>query len=512
MQRSILDRIYIAFLGILIASFGVLIVFTSYMTSRSLVSEKTETLSNEASLIASQTILGYLSGRYSQEDLSGLFDYYSSALDADVWYIDEYGRVVATSQARVTNASETGSTQSEEEAEISQSAKAATEKKTVEIPYNIYQLDSDYKINENYSMTGDFYGVYDNEMIAVNVAVSVDILDADRRVTRSDQRGALILLATSSQVNEQMKSIYSIILIPCLVIIVIAFVFLAVVSRKVLTPVKKLSQVAEEYSKGNLDVRTDIHSSDEIGQLAESMEYMADELAKLEDYRRDFVSNISHDFRSPLTSIKGYIEAMKDGTIPPEKQERYLDIVLNETQRLTKLTQGLLDLNKLESYGPYLKISDFDIIDVIKSTLNTFEIKGIEKQVAIYLNNHAEKTIVMADKTKIQQVIYNLIDNALKFTPEGKHIYVTVTDKEKDDKIHISVRDEGIGMDGDMQKKIFVRFYKGDSSRGKDKTGTGLGLAITKEIIKAHNEMITVTSKEGEGTEFVFTLSKAKAG
>ena len=148
---------------------------------------------------------------------------------------------------------------------------------------------------------------------------------------------------------------------------------------------------------------------------------------------------------------------------------------------------------------------------MINATLNTFEIKCIEKGVAIYLNNHAEDTVVMADKTKIQQVIYNLIDNALKFTPKGKKIYVTVTDKEKDDKLHISIKDEGMGMDEETQKKIFIRFYKGDSSRGKDKTGSGIGLAITKEIIKAHHEVITVNSKIDEGTEFVFTLSKASA-
>ncbi len=492
MQHSILDRIYIAFLAILIVSFGVLIVFTSFMTRRSLVSEKTETLSNEADLIASQTILGYLSGRYSQDDLKVLFNYYSTALNADVWYVDEYGRVVATSHVMETD----------------ESGKVLEKQTEVAIPVNIYQLDPDYRIDASHSTTGSFYDLYSSDVISVNVPVHVDILDANQQVKRSDPHGAIILLATASQINEQLRNIFSIVLIPCLVIIVIAFIFLAVVSRKVLTPVKRLSQVANEYSKGNLDERTDIHSSDEIGQLAESMEYMADELAKLEDYRRDFVSNISHDFRSPLTSIKGYIEAMKDGTIPPEKQERYLDIVLNETQRLTKLTQGLLELNKLESYGPYLKLSEFDIIDVIKSTLNTFEIKGIERQVAIYLNNHAENTVVTADKTKIQQVIYNLIDNALKFTPDGKRIFVTVTETE--DKLHVSVRDEGMGMDEEMQKKIFIRFYKGDPSRGKDKTGTGLGLAITKEIIKAHNEVITVTSKVGEGTEFVFTLSKAK--
>ena len=494
MQHSILDRIYIAFLAILIVSFGVLIVFTSFMTRRSLVSEKTETLSNEASLIASQTILGYLSGRYSQEDLKVLFNYYSKALNADVWYVDEYGRVVATSHVSETD----------------ESGEVIKNQKEINIPDNIYQLDPDYEIDTNHSQNGSFYELYPSDVISVNVPVQVDILDSSQRIIRSDPHGAIILLATSSQINEQLRNIFSIVIIPCLVIIVIAFIFLAVVSRKVLTPVKRLSQVANEYSKGNLEERTDIHSSDEIGQLAESMEYMADELAKLEDYRRDFVSNISHDFRSPLTSIKGYIEAMKDGTIPPEKQERYLDIVLNETQRLTKLTQGLLDLNKLESYGPYLKITEFDIIDVIKSTLNTFEIKGIERNVAIYLNNHAENTVVMADKTKIQQVIYNLIDNALKFTPDGKRIYVTVTDAEKDDKLHVSVRDEGMGMDEETQKKIFIRFYKGDPSRGKDKTGTGLGLAITKEIIKAHNEVITVTSKVGEGTEFVFTLSRGK--
>jgi signal transduction histidine kinase len=156
---------------------------------------------------------------------------------------------------------------------------------------------------------------------------------------------------------------------------------------------------------------------------------MASELSKLEEYRHEFISNISHDFRSPLTSIRGYVTAMLDGTIPPEKQSRYLGIVLDETNRLTKLTQGLLDLNNLESYGPYVKMTEFDIIDVINKTLNTFEIKCIEKGVAIYLNNHATETMVMADKTKIQQVIYNLLDNAFKFTPAGKKIYFTLVDE-----------------------------------------------------------------------------------
>jgi signal transduction histidine kinase len=182
---------------------------------------------------------------------------------------------------------------------------------------------------------------------------------------------------------------------------------------------------------------------------------------------------------------------------------------MDETNRLTKLTQGLLDLNRLEIYGPYLNLTDFDFIDIVKTTLNTFEIKCIDKNVAIYLNNHAEATVVTADKTKIQQVFYNLIDNAIKFTPPEKRIYITIN--EKDEKLLVTIKDEGIGMNEDTQKKIWTRFYKDDTSRGKDKAGTGLGLAITKEIIKAHNESIEVFSKEGEGSKFVFTLTKAKS-
>ena len=265
--------------------------------------------------------------------------------------------------------------------------------------------------------------------------------------------------------------------------------------------------MAQDYSTGDFDAKTGIHTKDEIGQLADSMEYMASELSKLEEYRHDFISNISHDFRSPLTSIRGYVTAIQDGTIPPEKQERYLGIVLDETNRLTKLPQGLLDLNRLEMYGPYLKLTDFDFIEIVISSLNTFEIKCIDKNVAIYLNNHAEATVVTADKTKIQQVVYNLLDNALKFTPSGKNIYINIV--EQGEKLRISIKDEGIGMSEETQKKIWTRFYKDDTSRGKDKEGTGLGLAITKEIIKAHNETITVSSTEGKGSEFVFTLPKA---
>ena len=503
MQRSVLDRIYIAFLLILIVSFGFLIFFISYFTRRSLISEKQSTLSNEATLISSEAITYYMTGDISKPQLASYLNYYSGTLKADIWYVDSNGEIVATSGyfEEIKAGTETDST-------VSSKSVVGILKS---LPSSIYDLDKNYDITEKFFTVSDFYGVYSDKVISVNtpVVISVQMASGGPGNPQDLNCGALIIHSTTEDINSMMKNIYSITFIPCLVIIVISFALLQIVSHKVLRPIKKLAEVAQDYSKVDFDVETGIKSSDEIGQLADSMEYMASELSKLEEYRHDFISNISHDFRSPLTSIRGYVTAIQDGTIPPEKQERYLGIVLDETNRLTKLTQGLLDLNRLEIYGPYLNLIDFDFIDIVKTTLNTFEIKCIDKKVAIYLNNHAEATIVTADKTKIQQVLYNLIDNALKFTPSNKNIYINII--EKGDKLHVSVKDEGIGMNEDTQKKIWTRFYKNDTSRGKDKGGTGLGLAITKQIIKAHNETIDVYSKEGEGSEFVFTLTKASA-
>ena len=220
---------------------------------------------------------------------------------------------------------------------------------------------------------------------------------------------------------------------------------------------------------------------------------MASEVSKLDIYRKNFIANISHDFRSPLTSIKGYLFAMLDGTIPPEKYNRYLGVVLNEANRLTKLTEGLLELNDFDTKGPILKMSDFDVADVVRLTRNTVEVLCDKKNIELRIKCPAQNTIVYADRMKIGQVVYNLVDNAIKFRPENGTITVAITNKN--DKVFISVKDQGPGISKEKRNKVFDRFYKADASRGKDKQGTGLGLAITKEIIKKQ-----------KGSEFIFSL------
>ena len=233
---------------------------------------------------------------------------------------------------------------------------------------------------------------------------------------------------------------------------------------------------------------------------------MAAQLKDMDDYQKKIVANVSHDFRSPLTSIKGYVEAMTDGTIPPELYSKYLNIILFETERLTDLTGDLLTLNEFDTKELMLDKTEFDIQEVIKGTAESFEAVCTPKHISIELLLMPGSVIVYADKRKIQQVLYNLIDNAIKFSENESSITIEVS--PKNEKVFISIKDNGIGIPRKDLNKIWERFYKSDLSRGKDKKGTGLGLSIVKEVIQAHDEHINVISTEGVGTEFIFSLGR----
>ena len=198
---------------------------------------------------------------------------------------------------------------------------------------------------------------------------------------------------------------------------------------------------------------------------------------------------------------------MLDGTIPPELYEKYLNIVLNETERLRKLTNSLLTLNNLNTKGMLLDISRFNINAVIRNTAASFEGTCRQKMIAIELILTGDELYVKADVGKIQQVLYNLLDNAIKFSHEDSIIRIETT--EKHNKVFVSVKDSGIGIPKDELKQIWERFYNSDLSRGRDKKGTGLGLSITREIIRSHGENINVISTEGVGSEFIFSLPVA---
>lgn len=274
-------------------------------------------------------------------------------------------------------------------------------------------------------------------------------------------------------------------------------------------PLKQIRLAAMEYAKGNFEYEgLKVANDDEIGDVASSLKYMSKQLNNSRTYQKEFISNISHDFRSPLTSIKGYIEAIMDGTIPPEEQNKYLSIVLSEANRLEKLTTGLRELNSWNSTGPELIFDDFNMESVIASTVETFQGSCEKKHIELVIQFPSKHFNVNADKGKIEQVLYNLLDNAIKFSNPSSKIIIRLYNKG--DKQYCSVKDFGMGIPSDSVDKIWQRFYKTDLSRGRDKTGSGIGLAIVKEIIMAHNETIDVISTEGVGTEFVFSIKKSK--
>lgn len=316
-------------------------------------------------------------------------------------------------------------------------------------------------------------------------------------------------------ISKPMSTIYSVrdtfltdLFIVTVVNFMLSLFILFLFTFAVYKPLGKITEGAKEFASGNLGHRIRVHSNDEMGYLADTMNFMADELKKNTDYQRKFISNVSHDFRSPLTSIKGFSEAMCDGTIPPEMHERYLKIISRETDRLDKLTRGVLMLNSMDQDTAVLNMEKFDINEVLRSTAAVFEGSCRKRKISIRLVLLGEHLMVFADRERIEQVVYNLLDNAVKFSDKNSEIELETS--EKHGKCFVTVRDKGCGIPKDHLTHIWDRFYKADSSRGKDRSGTGLGLSIVKEIITAHNQTISCVSTENVGTAFTFTLALAK--
>lgn len=348
-----------------------------------------------------------------------------------------------------------------------------------------------------YYFEGDFFGTFDHDTLSVIAPINVNYT----------LKGYVLIHKDIDVISDKSNTVFNYNYITMLIILIYSSVFIFLYLARIYLPVRKLTKLTRGYAEGDLSARAHFKRRDELGQLANSLDYMAGEIDKLNNYQNKFIANVSHDFRSPLTSIKGYLEAMLDGTIPPEMYEKYLNIVLFETERLNKLTSSLLTLNNMNQ-GMMLEISDFDVNDVIKKTILTFEGVCSQKKIQFNLTFSDKTAFVSADYGKIQQVIYNLIDNAIKFS--NNNSFINISTYEKGGKIFISVKDFGIGIPKDSIEKIWDRFYKSDLSRGKDKRGTGLGLSIVKEIINAHKTTIDVISTEGTGTEFIFSLIKSK--
>ena len=319
--------------------------------------------------------------------------------------------------------------------------------------------------------------------------------------------GYIILSSSSTVLKDAYEQIIKVLIVASLWVFLAAIIIVYFITDRITTPIKQMSKAVEAYSKGDFKARIPVKGSDEIATLSEAFNKMAGDMEKLETTRANFLSSVSHDLKTPMTSIRGFIEGILDGTIPYEKQEYYLGVILEEVKRLTRLVNTLLDVSRMESGAFKLNPSYFDVCEIARLIIISFEEKIDEKNINIEFEIVDDPSKVYADKDAVYQVIYNLVGNAMKFTDENGTIRIEVLPVKGQNKYSVSVYNTGIGIQEKDIPYLFDRFYKSDSSRGLDKTGTGLGLYIAKTKLEAHGEKISVDSKYGEYCKFTFTLS-----
>lgn len=319
--------------------------------------------------------------------------------------------------------------------------------------------------------------------------------------------GGIYLITFLPEITRLRGDIIKIYLLSGLVVLLLSLILIFLFTKRVADPIKQLKLASKNLTNGDFRARVKVYNkNDEIGELAETFNDMADSIEKSENMRRSFISDVSHELRTPMTTITGFVQGILDNTIPPDKREIYLNVVLDESKRLSKLISDLLDVSKLESDEVSLELSTFNINELIRLSIISFENKFNEKNLTVNAMFESEIEEVVAEKDSIKRVVTNLLDNAIKFSYH-KGI-IDISTKRKGNKVYISIKNEGEGIKEDDKKTIFERFYKVDKSRSQNKTGVGLGLYIVKRIINKHGEKIWIESEEGKFAEFIFTLKK----
>ncbi len=286
---------------------------------------------------------------------------------------------------------------------------------------------------------------------------------------------------------------------------VLSFLAVYAFTDKLTNPLRQMSNATKAYAKGDFSKRVDVKGRDEFADLCKSFNQMATALSVMESSRRSFVANVSHELKTPMTTIGGFINGILDGTIPDEKRDEYLKIVADEVERLSHLVTSMLNLSKIEAGELELKPVDFDLSATVINCLLTFEQIIENKEIEIKGLDSVSKTVVNGDSTMLYQVVYNLIDNAVKFTPNGGEITISIS-KNDSGKTHFSIKNSGEGISPEEIGRVFERFYKVDKSRSYDTKSAGLGLYLCKTIVEMHGGNIYVQSALGEYTQFGFTL------
>ncbi len=316
--------------------------------------------------------------------------------------------------------------------------------------------------------------------------------------------GYVLVSAPTHAMQEYITDNLRVSLLSGVAVLMVMFVVLYLLTYRMVRPLRQMAVATRQFSRGDFSVRVRVRGQDEVAQLANALNSMAVSLSSEEEMRRSFIANVSHELKTPMTTIAGFIDGILDGTIPPEKHAYYLQIVSDEVKRLSRLVRSMLDLSRIDSGQLQLHPVNFDLTESVCTVLLSFEQQIEKKNLTIEGLDECEPRQVNGDYDLLRQAVYNLLENAVKFTNENGTITVRMT--HKGGRTFCTIRNTGDGIPSTELSHIFERFYKSDRSRGLDKTGTGLGLYLVKSIINLHNGEITVRSVEGNYCEFTFWI------
>ena len=355
---------------------------------------------------------------------------------------------------------------------------------------------------ERIVQTGDYHGrttlggIYGQKQFVVGVPVT----------SGDTAQGVVLAVMDGGDLMGMWRSSIALFFMTSAIILLIAFVASSLMSMRQIQPISEMVRATRAYAKGDFDVR--MHEdgrTDEIGELATSFNLMADSLAQTERQRRDFIANISHELKTPMTTIAGYTDGILDGTIPPEKERHYLQIISDESRRLSRLVRRMLDLSQIQSVE--LRGQSFDLCESMRLALLSMEQKILDRGLDVDADIPEDSVMVRGDNDLITQVIYNLLENAAKFASPSSTLYLGLHRQE--DRAEVTVRNEGPVIPPEEIPLLFERFHKSDKSRSEDKDGYGLGLYVVKTILDQHKEKIAVTSENGV-TTFRFGMEVAR--
>ncbi|MFZ5967121.1 MAG: ATP-binding protein [Bacillota bacterium] len=466
MMNTVFKKLMVAYVGIIVVSFLVLGLLFSQMFSNYYFRHQEKLLVEEGDKI-NDLVVDYLNGYITKERLNLELQSVERFLNTRIWVLDRAGIIYGVS--------------SNEKEWI---GKQITEKEMIEV------LKGKIIVKK-----GVFQEAWNTPMLTVGMPIFIN----------GKVVNAIIMHAPLYDITNTLREVHIIIWTAMGISLGISLLVIYFVSKRMSSPLRQIGKAAVSLAEGDFSQRVAVESDDEIGSVTKTFNYMAEKLERIEENRRNFISAVAHELRSPLTLMKGFVQGIVDGTVPQEEQPNYLQIILRETSRLSKLITNLLDLQRMESGQYPIHKQRFDINELIRRTILKYDEEADKRGIQVHLDFSKDKILVLADKDAIEQVLTNVLDNAMKFIgAEGK---IQISSSAVESKAHIIIKDNGIGISEEEQAVVWEKFYKADKSRDRNKEGTGLGLYIVKKIIESHEEELKLESQLGEGTTFRFTLS-----